>query len=181
MGQASNLVPVQEPDQPQLFSDDEFEAGQELVASLEKDKLPDTKRRTGRTLERRQGLVKMILERVAANMSHRDVAKLFGVSRQSIRMLVERAEDRGELEPIRKRIAHKFFTVAELTTEEMRRRLEEEPEKIKYHELAVGAGIGVTNANLLTGSATSITAKVVVDQGALAEKLAELKKGAIDV
>ena len=63
----------------------------------------------------------------------------------------------------------------------MRRRLEEEPEKIKYHELAVGTGIAVTNANLLTGSATSINAKIVVDQGALAEKLAELKKGAIDV
>ena len=49
MPQASNLVPVVEPDQPQLFSDDEFEAGEELVASLETDnKLPDKKRRTGR-------------------------------------------------------------------------------------------------------------------------------------
>ena len=177
--QASNLVPVEEADQPQLFSADAFEAGVELVESLEAK--PDTERRTGRTLERRRGLVNAILERIAANMSQRAVAEMFGVSRQSIRMLVERAEDRGELEPIKKRIAHKFFTVAELTTEEMRRRLEEEPEKIKYHELAVGAGTTTTNGNLLTGSATSITAKVVVDQGALAERLAELKKGVIDV
>ena len=179
--QSSNLVPIQDSDQAQLFSADEFKAGEELVASLEADKVPDTKRRTGRTLERRRGLVKAILERVAAGMSQRDVAKLFGVSRQSIRMLVERAEDRGELEPIRKRIAHKYYTVAELTTEEMRRRLEEEPEKIKYHELSVGGGIAVNNANLLTGSATSITTKVVVDQDALAKRLEELKKGAIDV
>ena len=179
--QSSNLVPIQDSDQAQLFSADEFQAGEELVASLEDKVLPDTKRRTGRTLERRRGLVKAILERVAAGMSQRAVAKLFGVSRQSIRMLVERAEDRGELEPIRKRIAHKYYTVAELTTEEMRRRLEEEPEKIKYHELAVGGGIAVSNGNLLTGSATSITTKVVVDQDALAKRLEELKKGAIDV
>jgi len=179
--QTSNLVPVAEPDQPQLFSADEFEAGEELVASLEADKLPDKKRRTGRTLERRRGLVKMIIERIAAGMSQRAVAELFQVSRQSIAMLIERAEDRGELEPIRKRIANKYFTVAELTTEEMRRRLEDEPEKIKYHELAVGGGIAVNNGNLLTGSATSITAKVVVDQGALVKRLEELKKGAIDV
>jgi DNA-binding XRE family transcriptional regulator len=126
-------------------------------------------------------VVTAILERIAANMSQRAVAEMFGVSRQSIRMLVERAEERGEMEPIKKRIAHKFFTVAELGSEEMRRRLEEEPDKIKYHELAVGTGIAVNNGNLLTGSATSITAKVVVDQGALAERLAELKKGVIDV
>lgn len=177
--QASNLIPVAELNQPQLFSADEFEAGVELVASLEAK--PDTARRTGRTLERRRGLVKAILERIAANMSHRAVAEMFGVSRQSIRMLVERAEDRGELEPIKKRIASKFFTVAELGAEEMRRRLEEEPDKIKFHELSVGTGITVTNGNLLTGSATSIVAKVTVDQGALAEKLAALKKGVIDV
>ena len=178
--QASNLVPVEEVDQPQLFSPEEFEAGVELVAALE-DKRPDKQRRTGRTLERRRGVVTAILERIAANMSQRAVSEMFGVSRQSIRMLVERAEDRGEMEPIKKRIAHKFFTVAELGSEEMRRRLEEEPDKIKYHELAVGTGIAVNNGNLLTGSATSITAKVVVDQGALAERLAELKKGVIDV
>ena len=180
MGQASSLVPVAELNQPQLFSPEDFEAGVELVAALE-DKRPDKQRRTGRTLERRRGVVTAILERIAANMSHRAVAEMFGVSRQSIRMLVERAEDRGEMEPIKKRIAHKFFTVAELGSEEMRRRLEEEPDKIKYHELAVGTGIAVNNGNLLTGSATSITAKVVVDQGALAERLAELKKGVIDV
>ena len=109
--QSSNLVPIQDSDQAQLFSPDEFKAGEELVASLEDKVVPDTKRRTGRTLERRRGLVKAILERVAAGMSQRDVAKLFGVSRQSIRMLVERAEDRGELEPIRKRIAHKYLSL----------------------------------------------------------------------
>ena len=178
--QASNLIPVEEGDQPQLFSPEEFEAGTELVAALE-DKRSDKQRRTGRTLERRRGVVLAILERIAAGVSQRAVAELFHVSRQSIRMLVERAEERGELEPIRKRIANKYYTVAELTTEEMRRRLEEEPEKIKYHELAVGGGIAVNNGSLLTGSATSIVTKVTVDQGALAEKLAELKKGVIDV
>lgn len=177
--QTSNLIPVEEENQTQLFSSDDFEAGVELVATLESK--PDTARRTGRTLERRRGLVKQIIDRVASGMSSRAVAEMFGVSRQSIRMLVERAEERGEVEPIRKRIAHKFFTVAELSAEEMRRRLEEEPEKVKFQELSFGSQVTTTQGSLLTGSATSITAKVTVDQSAVTEKLAEIKKAVIDV
>ena len=175
-----NLIPAAEFNQPELFSADEFEAGTELVAALVEPK-PDTARRTGRTLERRRGLVKAIIERVGSGLSTHKVSELFGVSRQSIRMLIERAEDRGELEPIKKRIANKFFTVAELGAEEMRRRLEEEPEKIKYHELSVGTGITATNGNLMTGSATHIVAKVTVNQEALTAKLLEVKKAVIDV
>ena len=179
--QASNLIPVAELNQPQLFSDDEFEAGTELVAALVEPPKPDTARRTGRTLERRRGLVKAIIERIGSGMSAHDASKLFGVSRQSIRMLIERAEERGELEPIRKRTAGKYMRVAELSLDESLRRLDEEPEKIPHRDLYMQSGIATDKAQILTGSASKVTVKVSIDQGALAEHLAEVKKAVIDV
>ena len=96
-------------------------------------------------------------------------------------MLLARAEERGEMEPLRRRLSGKLLTSAELASEEILRRLEHEPEKIPYKDLSIHIGISTQNANLLTGSATSITTKVVVDQTALAARLEELKKEAIDV
>ena len=180
--QASNLIPVEQFNQPEMFSSDAFEAGTELVAALVEHNKPDTARRTGRTLERRRGLVKAIIERIASGVSsQREAAEMFGVSRQSIRMLVERAEERGELEPIRKRTAGKYMRVAELAMDEALRRLDEAPEKISDRDLYMQSILATDKAQVLTGSATQILAKVVVDQGALAERLAELKKGVIDV
>tara|TARA_Y100001963_G_scaffold64362_2_gene89689 strand:- start:102 stop:677 length:576 start_codon:yes stop_codon:yes gene_type:complete len=190
--QQSGLIPIAEGNQPELFSSDSYEAGEELVKTLDHSpgddspgngtgKIPDSDRRTGRTLERRRGLVQNILKRSAAGLSQRDLSELYGVSRQSIRMLLARAEERGEMEPLRRRVAGKLLTTAELASEEMLRRLEEEPGKIPYKDLSISIGISTQNANLLTGSATSITTKVVVDQTALQARLEELKKEAIDV
>ena len=190
--QQSGLIPIADDNQPELFSCDDFEAGEELVKTLDSSpgddspgnatgKIPDAERRTGRTLERRRAMVQNILQRSAAGLSQRDLSDLYGVSRQSIRMLLARAEERGEMEPLRRRLSGKLLTSAELASEEILRRLEHEPEKIPYKDLSIHIGISTQNANLLTGSATSITTKVVVDQTALAARLEELKKEAIDV
>lgn len=195
MDKSQNLVEQENPAehpllpsavQNELFSDEEFECAEEMVAAYE------TKpgKFSGKILERRKELVDRILTHVVEGWSALSISKVYRISRNSIQSLIARAEDDGRIATFEERLTGALKYNVMLSNELIRERLESGEASTK--DAIMNMGIGTDKLFVLMGKATSRVEHSYKDNSkdykkdvlALIEegkKLLQEKKVAIDV
>tara|TARA_Y100000593_G_scaffold51654_2_gene97037 strand:- start:77 stop:718 length:642 start_codon:yes stop_codon:yes gene_type:complete len=172
--------------QNELFSDEEFASGRELVEAYE----AKPGKFSGKILERRKELVDTILMHIVDGWSALAISKVYRISRNSIQALIQRAEDDGRIAAFENRLAGALKYNVMLSTEVVQEHLESGNATMK--DAYMNMGISADKLFVLLGKATSrvehsykdnskeyeADVKALIEEG---KKLLEEKKVAIDV
>ena len=161
-------------EQPPLFAD--FPEDDGLVESVRRGthaKPVVTGRILSRDVDRLRGIVSDLL----CGLSQRRVATKWGVGRNSIRRCIEVLEERGELEPLKVRLARRYSRVAELAAENMEEALE--AGDVPAASLPIMGGIAVDKMLLLTGEATQITERREVSIDDFRDRLDRMRRARV--
>ena len=172
--------------QNELFSDEEFASGRELVEAYE----AKPGKFSGKILERRKEVVDTILMHIVDGWSALAVSKVYHISRNSIQALIQRAEDDGRIAAFENRLAGALKYNVMLSNEVIREHLESGSATMK--DATMNMGIGTDKLFVLLGKATSRVEHTYKDNSkdyekdvrALVEegkKLLQEKRIAIDV
>lgn len=138
---------------------------------------PDRRRFTGRLIEREEARLELILERLALGCSQREVARLFGVSRNTLSALMERCEKSGRLEPYKERLAGKMARVIEAGVESLGEAIVEG--KLPVAQIPLAVGILSDKRAALVGEA-GLRVDVVVRRELRPEQVAESAKRLVE-
>ena len=172
--------------QNELFSDEEFASGRELVEAYE----AKPGKFSGKILERRKELVDTILMHIVDGWSALAISKVYRISRNFIQALIQRAEDDGRIAAFENRLAGALKYNVMLSTEVVQEHLESGNATMK--DAYMNMGISADKLFVLLGKATSrvehsykdnskeyeADVKALIEEG---KKLLEEKKVAIDV
>lgn len=146
------VVSLESPKQPFLF--DDVDAGCELL-TIEADRAAN--KHTGSTLEKRVELFDEICLRLAAGVSMRNVARIYGVGRNTVAAIARKLEEAGKMEPYKKRMAGKLGVAIEMGTDLILEGMEKG--LFPLQALPVAVGILSDKKALLDGEPTSILGK----------------------
>ena len=172
--------------QNELFSDEEFASGRELVEAYE----AKPGKFSGKILERRKELVDTILMHIVDGWSALAISKVYRISRNFIQALIQRAENDGRIAAFENRLAGALKYNVMLSTEVVQEHLESGNATMK--DAYMNMGISADKLFVLLGKATSrvehsykdnskeyeADVKALIEEG---KKLLEEKKVAIDV
>lgn len=149
MPQPDSNVPAEVPRQ-QLFFQEVGEA-----AFFAGEASADAKRyaqHTGTTVERRAEVVEAALTMVLQGMSQRRVARMLGLSRNTIAVLYRKWEQEGKLEPLKARLSARLGRAVEVGIEEWTEAAE--AGLVPVQTLPVAVGIFTDKKLLLDGEVT---------------------------
>lgn len=109
---------------------------------------------TGTSTERRDQLVQAMLERLVAGASQREIARVYGVSRNTVAAIVQRAEANGQLEPYKQRVSKRLGKLIEAGVERFAEAIEQD--EVSPSQLPVSLGILMDKKVVLDGEPTSV-------------------------
>ena len=140
-------------DTQELFSPAEIQQMEDALPALVSGK-GDLKRFSGAFVERQRELVESVLSALGEGQSQRRIARAFGLSRNTVRGILERAQDSGKLEPHKQRFIRNAERISEASQELILEWLDED--KIKpsmLGQLSVAGAIQFDKRSQAAGEA----------------------------